>query len=194
VKEVTGPHERKEWQKLWEKVWREEGYDQPGGLSVLREHYGQFDQYSRDLILTLFWRWPIGTVRLILCTPDRGTPTLNDFAGIDPRLKKFLVNSGKTIEVTLLTIDRRFRDLLLPFLVLLKGVYKEAKRMGGEFLVMACDIRLFRTLAGMLPGLKTLGESKFYEGSYTVPALLSISQAEESLQESDPSLYRFFIS
>jgi hypothetical protein len=190
VKKVT-QETRKQWQELWEMVWREEGYDQPDGLSAIRKHYGNFDPHSTDLILTC-WGWPIGTARVIQIGPP-GLPVLNDF-DIDPELKKSLLPMGKeVVEVTLLTLHPKARGLLLPFLLLLKGVYKTAKEMGAEVILMAADMRLYMTLLSMFP-LTPLGQPKIYEGSLTVPACLSLREAEDYLAKHDPALLRFFTS
>jgi hypothetical protein len=154
---------------------------------MIEDHYALFDSFSTDLML-YFGFIPIGTVRLIWDNESVGMPVLNDF-----EVRK--VWNGRVVEPTLLTLGRRWRGWLhhLPSLILWSALYRRAKKEEMEGIVMAADMRLFHLLRKFFP-FQQIGKEKLYEGSITVPAYMSLKEAEEIFPRTHPILARLFLA
>lgn len=189
IRKVITPREKKIFQSIWHQIWIEEGYAQPEEKIV--EKYARYDSYSVDFLITLFYFFPIGTIRIIHYNSSVGLPVLNDFE-VTPIWK-----SEKLIEATLLTVKRGYRKRCfhLPSLLLMRQMYRYALEKGVEGVLIAADKRLFRILTKKLlfPFIQ-IGPEKFYEGSVTIPAYLDFSLAAEVVKNKNPLLYWFFTS
>jgi hypothetical protein len=185
VKEVKREKDKKIFHQIWTSVWQEEGYAHEGEpLPEIEAHYQLFDPYSTDILIWYLGIIPIGTARIIWPNNEVGLPVLNDFE-VAPCW------NGLVAEITLLTLKREWRGIIIPTLLLFRKVYKLTKEKGLDGIVMAADIRLFRFLRKMFP-IKKIGKEKFYEGSITVPCCLIFSEAERIVESSNPKLYYFF--
>lgn len=188
VAEVKTPGQRTTFRSLWTSVWVHEGYaHDKEPLHKVEEHYATFDPWATDLIL-YFCFTPIGTIRLIWYNETVGLPVLNDF-------ETERVWKGEVVEATLLTLRKDWRGRLhhLPSLILWRELYCRAKRRKMEGILMAADVRAFHLLQRFFP-FQQVGEEKFYEGSLTIPAYLSIRRADEVVPKTHPTIARFFLA
>jgi hypothetical protein len=58
---------------------------------------------------------------------------------------------------------------------------------------MAADVRVWHLLKKFFP-FQQIGKEKLYEGSTTVPAYLSIAEADEVVTKTQPILAKFFLA
>lgn len=185
IRIASSKKDKKAFTNLWHKIWLEEHYAEHA--EPITQKYAKYDKFSVDLLVKFFALYPVGTMRLIWNNFDIRVPTMNDF-----EIKR-IWRSDRIIEVTLLTVDRRFRRLCnFPFLVLIKALYWYSKRAKAEGLVIAADRRLFRLLTRVikLPFVQ-IGQEKFYEGSITVPAYMPFDNFEEIFESNNPWLAKF---
>jgi len=181
---LVGEDQKKVFRSLWTAVWEDEGYAHEGEpLEEIEGHYAVFDSVSLDLLLYFLWI-PIGTMRLVWETERKGLPVLNDFNIVEQ-------HKGPLVEFTLLTLRREWRGIKhLPTLVLWREGYRLAKSRECD-IAMAADKRLWHLMTRLFP-FRQVGEEKFYEGSLTFPAVLSLREAQEALAEKNPELLRWF--
>lgn len=183
VRRVHSQRDRKIFIGLWYKTWLEEGYAQPGEPIVAK--YAKYDKFSTDLLVKFLGVVPVGTMRIIKNNLEVGLPTLNDF-----EIKR-VWKTDEIVEVTLLTIRKIFRRrfLHLPFIVLMKALYRHVKEKKAEGILIAADKRLFRSLTKKirLPFIQ-IGQEKYYEGSITVPAYMTMKNFEKVFQKNNPLL------
>jgi len=188
VVQVKTPEQKQVFRSLWTSVWTDEGYaNDKEPLHEIEEHYAVFNPWSTDLLL-YFCFTPIGTIRLIWDNGTVGLPVLNDFE-TEKRWK------GRVVEATLLTVKKGYRGRFhhLPSLILWRELYRRAGNRGMEGIVMAADVRVLCLLRRLFP-FQLVGKEKFYEGSLTVPAYLSMEQVNEEFPRTHPCLTRFFLA
>lgn len=188
VSTVKNSRQRKTFTNIWYKIWLEEKY--AAATDSIIEKYSVYNPFSIDLLVKFMGIFSVGTVRIIKSNNEVSLPVLNDFE------VKQVWNGKELIEITLFTIKRRFRGSgSLPALMLMRAVYRYARKERLEGMVIAADERLFYLLKRSfgLP-FRQIGKEKFYEGSLTYPAYLDIKEAEVLVKKRDQTLYRFFIS
>jgi hypothetical protein len=188
IVEVKTPEQKKAFHSLWTLIWTDEKYAHAGEpLPKIEGHYAVFNSYSTDLVLC-FGHVPIGTIRLIWENKEVGIPVLNDF-------EVERVWNGRVVEATLLTLKKEWRGRFhhLPSLIIWRELYRRAKKEKVDGIVMAADIRVFRLLQKFFP-FQQIGKERFYEGSTTVPAYLSLKMADEVVTKTHPILARFFLA
>ena len=187
VKEVKSKKQAIKFEKLWLDVWMEEGYSGQGKAEIesIKKHYDQFLKVSTDYLVK-FLGFSIGTMRLIFEGVNVLLPALEDF-----EVKK--VWEGNVVEITLLTLKKKWRGLShLPSMMLWRKGYRVVKKTEGyNGIIMAADFKLFHLLSRIFP-FEKIGEAKFYEGSETIPAFLSLKKAEEVMWKTNRELYEFF--
>lgn len=177
--------ERKKFQDLWGKIWLEEKYAvSQDALLQLFKKYDKFNKISSDFLIKIrcvgiF----LGTFRIIWPVVEMPSPLYCDF-DLEPSCVSRLP------EVTLLTILPRYRKLRINLFVF-REIYRQVAKKGYQGIVMAADIRLFRLLKTVFP-IKKIGDSKFYEGSETVPSLIDFEETRKFFEKKNPALLQFF--
>lgn len=161
------------FEKIWKRIWLDENYSNSNDLDKIVAHYEIFDHCSSDFLLT-FCFIPIGTVRIIR-QDVKGLPVLNDFE-TTPSWK------GKVVEITLLTLKKEWRTSPASLFLFREG-YWEALRQKAEGVVIAADRRLFRTLRLVGLPFDKIGESKFYEGSITIPSFIPLERVPGTIKD-----------
>lgn len=183
VKEVKTPQEKELFHKLWRKVWRQEGYSNPEDEERIVNHYHLYEPYSTDLIFFLWFFIPVGTLRIIWPS-EIGTPVINDF-------ELWQKTAGALPEITLLTLKPKVRKWGIS-IFMFREAYRIVKRKGYTGVLMAADERLFRLLRELFPTIKQVGTGKWYEGSFTIPAVIQFEETIQCLKETNPRLLEFF--
>lgn len=187
VKIVKTPRGRNSFTRLWHRIWVEEHYasrDEP-----IVEKYAKYEEFSIDFLVAFLGVFPVATMRLIWDNQRIGLPTINDFS-----VKKCW-NNDRIMEVTLLTVKRRFRGSFnIPFVVLMRALYRYHLENKVDGIVIAADKRLFFLLSRMikLPFIQ-IGEGKFYEGSVTIPAFMNHDDFVGIFSRNNPQLAGFVI-
>lgn len=186
IKEVKTREEKKVFQRIWHGVWLEEKYAHPDEPIV--QKYAKYDHFATDLLCRFLGIWPVGTMRLIWEGPA-GLPALNDFE-VQRSWK------DRVVEFTLLALKKEWRMLgHLSSLVLMREGYRRAKKAGVEGIVIITEKGLFCLLTRRL-GLpfQQIGVAKLYEGGLCFPAYMSIEEAEATMPQTHPQLFKFFTS
>lgn len=187
---VREPLTRFIFERIWRRVWIEEGYADKNNIDETAKHYASFRADSRDVVMTIAGFIPIGTIRLIIKRPGLQLPVEQDFV-----ITKCWNENDRLVEVTLLTIRRCFRRIWGGFLavVMMRYSYRQSRRIGAKAMVVAADKRLYILLVRIirLPFHK-IGEPKLYEGSTTVPAVMFLQEAEETMPGRNPFINELF--
>lgn len=92
-----------------------------------------------------------------------------------------------------MTVPRRYRDIHLPFIVLIRELYRYALvKEDYEGIVVSADERAFYGLTKKLrlPFVQ-IGSARHYEGSMTYPAFMACKGIEEIWGEANPVLSAF---
>ena len=186
ARKVQGRILKKIFTRIWYNIWLKQGYAKPEDEII--EKYQKLDLWSTDYVLFFLGVLPIGTIRFIITQNENDLPTIRDFKVKKVRERK------KIMEVTLLTVTKRFRRFYsIPSLMLMRKMYQFAKEKEIERIIVAADKRLFYLLTRKIRfPFQQIGEAKMYEGSLTYPACLVLNEAEKILKGNNPDLYRFF--
>jgi hypothetical protein len=179
------------FESIWKRVWLEKEYATKDNIREIVANYELSRRASRDVIMT-FCFIPIGTIRLT----ERGRTRLcveTDFTIEAPWTERDLV-----VEVTLLTVLRRFRSMFggLPLLVLTRYSYRMSRKLGASFMVMAADKRLFVLLTKILKlPFVQIGKERIFQGwkEKTVPAAMNMCEASIVAPQRNPVLARLFM-
>ena len=186
---VRGPFIRHLFRSIWRKVWLDEKYADLNDIGNIIEHYNNYESDSIDIVMTFLFI-PVGTLRLIKKRPGLRLPVEKDFD-----IKKLLREEDNLVEVTLLTVIKPFRKIFSGILVLvmMRYSYRKSCEIGARGLVIAADRRLYALLTRVikLPFHK-IGESRYYEGSITVPAVMFLDEAKSVLPLKNPYAFKLF--
>ena len=175
---------RERFQKIWYSIWLEQGYYEDDPKEPLND-FAQYNPYATDFIL--FYRSKAcGTLRIIHNNKQEGLPTLKEFC-----ITTQLWHTENIKEITLFTVDKRFRGsnlFYLPLFVLIKHIARWGKRRGIEGWVMMADERLFYLLRRKKIPIHQIGPQRFYKGSTTYPAYISTQEFLYIMRKHNPFL------
>ncbi len=167
---VNNRKERDIFEKTWMEVWHIEEYDE-GRPNEILEEYRQYDSFSVDHIF-MEREKAIGTMRFILKNKKIELPAIKEFEiKEDPEIDA---------EITLLTLLKEHRHIG-KFPEMMEEMLREWRKEGLRKGVIAVDERL-ANLYRALEMFEWEGLPKHYQGSMTVPAILTPEGVERGVK------------
>jgi hypothetical protein len=173
--QVRDQSQREAFEAVWREVWALEGYDEGRPEEMLAE-YRQYDHVSMDFLF-LHRGEAIGTMRLVVQqlikdgNEQLELPTIKDFdVRRDPDID---------VEITLLTLLKEHRHAG-NFLVMMDLMVARCRELGFRKGVIAGHPRLV-AMYRQLGMISWEGEGKYYQGSITIPAILTLENVERGI-------------